>query len=675
MKRLIATLFCCAALVACDQSRQAADSSVQIKSPQLLLLQAQLEGEQSIRDIKQLQYAFSHYISQGSWSDATSLFSSDVHAGLGSALTGIQNDVSGKEHLEAFLRNEFGLQKDQLGEGDLNQHLIISPVINLGESGDSAEGRWRLVAMKGEYQKYAQWLGGIFENQYKKENAVWKISKFVFYPMYGGDYASGWRNLKAEKQEDVKPVPFHYSADSAGVPNPSAQQTIDLGVMGSDQQSLAAIQALDVKAQRLLDQDAVNNLQNAYGYYFDRHMWDDLTDLFYRDGILELDRRGIYQGKQSIRKALNQFGPLGVPANEVNDHLQLQTIVTVAADGLSAKARGTELQELGVHEQESQWGIGIFENDFVKVDGVWQIKSVHVYTRMLTDYNQGWAVDAQPAPQAHPDFPAHQSSSVEYSAYPTFFVPPFNYHNAVLLCESCKVDATTSNSVSVAQAVSELQRKLRVLNAYSGAENVSNAYGYYIDEFMWDGMADVFSENGWKELSYIGSYVGRERVRESVVSRYGRGGRRANGNTFHQKVQPVVTVAEDGNSARIRTRLFQLNSSLENAGSYMSGIYENQVVNENGIWKISAMDLDYVWLANYDGGWQKVVPGSSNRFAPPPGSLQGEQAPDRPLRGIIFPPYPVDQADMAFHYLNPVSGRRPPIYLPEVDYDALTFGE
>src|SRR5699024_1520774 len=126
------------------------------------------------------------------------------------------------------------------------------------------------------------------------------------------------------------------------------------------------------------------------------------------------------------------------------------------------------------------------------------------------------------------------------------------------------------------QALAELDRKLSVLNAYDGAENVSNAYGYYIDEFLWDNMADVFSLDGWKELSYIGIYDGRERVRQSVVSRYGRGGRRANSMTYHQKTQPVITVAEDGHSAQIRTRLFQLNSSRDNPGSYNSGIYENR---------------------------------------------------------------------------------------------------
>jgi len=44
-----------------------------------------------------------------------------------------------------------------------------------------------------------------------------------------------------------------------------------------------------------------------------------------------------------------------------------------------------------------------------------------------------------------------------------------------------------------------------------------------IDDFAWDNTADLFSVNGWKELSYIGAYVGRERVRASMKMRYTNG--------------------------------------------------------------------------------------------------------------------------------------------------------
>jgi hypothetical protein len=220
------------------------------------------------------------------------------------------------------------------------------------------------------------------------------------------------------------------------------------------------------------------------------------------------------------------------------------------------------------------------------------------------------------------------------------------------------------------------ERDLEIVNAQDGAENVSNAYGYYIDEFLWDNTAELFSVNGSKELAGVGNYIGREHVRESMVGRYGRGGRRAGTMTLHQKTSPVVTVAADGSAARIRNKLLQLNSSRDGDGSYIIGIYENNIVRENGVWKISRMDLDYTWNASYSTGWARVAPrraaaapATATAASPAPAAPAAPARantmppPDGPLRGAPAAPYP-DLATMAFHYINPVSGRDPPELLP-----------
>ena len=151
-----------------------------------------------------------------------------------------------------------------------------------------------------------------------------------------------------------------------------------------------------------------------------------------------------------------------------------------------------------------------------------------------------------------------------------------------------------------------------------------------------------------------------------MVARYGRNGRRAASMTLHQKTEPVVNVAADGRSARIREKLLQLNSARDGDGSYIIGIYENNVVRERGVWKISRMDLDYTWTANYSTGWARVAP-PVPRAAPAapvrPAAVNNGFAPDGPLRGAPAAPYP-QLATMAFHYKNPVSGRDPPELLP-----------
>ena len=102
-------------------------------------------------------------------------------------------------------------------------------------------------------------------------------------------------------------------------------------------------------------------------------------------------------GRDRIRRALNIIGGERLGDDEVNDHLQLATVVHIAPDGRTAKARGVELSVSGVKGRGAQWEEGIFENEYVKQDAIWKIQSVHYYPRVITDYELGWAKDAKPA--------------------------------------------------------------------------------------------------------------------------------------------------------------------------------------------------------------------------------------------------------------------------------------
>ena len=121
----------------------------------------------------------------------------------------------------------------------------------------------------------------------------------------------------------------------------------------------------------------------------------------------------------------------------------------------------------------------------------------------------------------------------------------------------------------------------------------------------------------------------------------------------------MIHVSPDGRSAKIRVRPFQLGGPAGGEGSWIGGIYENTAVVEDGSWKLSGMDLDYVWQAPSRGGWVRVKTPPTAPLV----TLAKEFPPDRPLRGSIAAPFPKVHA-MPFHYRNPVSGRVPPVLLP-----------
>jgi ABC-type nitrate/sulfonate/bicarbonate transport system substrate-binding protein len=613
-------------------------------------LSASVRAATAVRSVKRLQAALNHYREAGLWREAAALFARDAVVESGTQrFTGRQIDT----WLQTLRP---GLVKSKLGHGDLNTHLVLSPVVTLDADGRVARGRWHELSMTGTYGSSADWANGIHENEYVEEGGAWKIRRLHYHPSFAGAFDPGWRN--ADRSDTVTVVPFHYTPDRAGTPIPLTPVPTPVDQpRGGDTGLARRVAQLSAQLGCLQAESAVRSLQNAYGYYMDRRMWDDIADLFAADGTFEPGQRGVYRGRTRIRHALEQIGPQHLAVGVVNDHTQMQPVVTLSADCRSATLRGTELVMSGQNGGEAAWGINIHDNRLRLSDGKWRFESVHVYQRLRSDYFQGWAKSALPVRGAAPGYEPDAPPTVKYAAYPAFFVPPLPFANpAKQGARAFGAPAVAAHRGSLEAQLAAAERNLDIVVAQDGGENVSNAYGYYIDEFLWDNTADVFAVNGEKELSRIGNYIGRERIRASLFARYGRGGRRATSMTLHQKTAPVVTVAADARSARVRTKLVQMNSARDGDGSYIMGVYENTLVRERGAWKILRMDLDYVWSAPYTGGWARVTPPAGRApVAAPAISI----APDGPLRGSVEPPYP-EVGVMAFHYRNPVSGREPP---------------
>jgi len=226
----------------------------------------------------------------------------------------------------------------------------------------------------------------------------------------------------------------------------------------------------------------------------DRKLWDQAAGLFANDGTMELGLQGVYAGKASIRRGLNQFGPQGLQVGELNDHVYLQTLVTVT--GARAKARGVEL--IMSSASGGELSEGTYENTFVKQDGAWKIQSVHFYPRMIVDAATGWAKSAKPAPGPSKEFPPDRPPTASYEIYPKFAVAPFHFDNPVtgkppqypagVVSTKSTGPAQIFSFAAVRDAkdmeyrVTEAERSLAEAEAYEIAENLINAHGYGLDD-------------------------------------------------------------------------------------------------------------------------------------------------------------------------------------------------
>lgn len=191
----------------------------------------------------------------------------------------------------------------------------------------------------------------------------------------------------------------------------------------------AQVAALQARTQRADDYIALVNLQSAYGYYVDKSRWDDAADLFASNATLEIAGRGLFVGQDRIRTYLHQLGELEY--GRLFNHMQLQPVVHVADDGLSAKARWRSFMQVGHLGKEARWGEATYENEYVKQGGVWKITKLHSFITFYVEFDKGWNKGAVALPKHLEGLEPDAETTVKYGAFPDVFVPPYHYKNPV----------------------------------------------------------------------------------------------------------------------------------------------------------------------------------------------------------------------------------------------------
>ena len=213
--------------------------------------------------------------------------------------------------------------------------------------------------------------------------------------------------------------------------------------------------------------------------------------------------------------------------------------------------------------------------------------------------------------------------------------------------------AAAEQLAAVESAIASLQTELATtrqaiarLRDVEDLENLAGAYGHYVDKSMQDDIADLFTEDGIVEILGRGVYYGQDRVRE-YMHNLGPVGPRDGFLFNHMHLQPVIHVADDGMSANVRSRLFVMFGILNSNAQWGAGVYENELVKEDGIWKFKYLHAYQTFYTNYEDGWAKRAAGI---FAP-----YDRLPPDGP-QSVAYDPYPAAFVP-PFHYANPVSAR------------------
>lgn len=183
-------------LCACGESESVPDvlgaensaeqAEIAVLRSQLEVLKAQTQRVKDSNDIKRLQRAYGYYMDEALWEEVADLFSE--HASIEIARDGV---YQGQDRIREYLY-QFGGGQSGLVEGQLREQYQLMPVVTLSDDGMSAKARWRTVMLVGQFGESALWGEGPYENEYVKEDGIWKISKLLWFQSIMVDYEGGW---------------------------------------------------------------------------------------------------------------------------------------------------------------------------------------------------------------------------------------------------------------------------------------------------------------------------------------------------------------------------------------------------------------------------------------------------------------------------------------------------
>jgi hypothetical protein len=167
--------------------------------------------------IKRLQRAYGYYADKKLAAEISALFAEDATAEIGGL--GVFEGRARIAELYAFLLG------DGLKDGELFNHIILQGVVHVAPAGNTAQGRWRALIPLGAHGQTAVWSEGPYENEYVKEDGVWKFSKLHWYATLTAPYEPGWHRAQipmdgpsSELPPDRPPTESYQSYPSAYLP-------------------------------------------------------------------------------------------------------------------------------------------------------------------------------------------------------------------------------------------------------------------------------------------------------------------------------------------------------------------------------------------------------------------------------------------------------------------------
>ncbi len=178
--------------------QHALQEQVQSLQAQTAALTQQAQASNDYVSIANLQASYGFYVDKSHWDDAADLFTTD--ATLEIAGRGV---FKSQDRIREYLHS-----LGELEYGRLYNHMQLQPVIHVESDNRSAKARWRSFIQVGHLGKDARWGEATYENEYAKQDGVWRISKLHSFITFYVDFDQGWNKGAVgmpQKKENLEP--------------------------------------------------------------------------------------------------------------------------------------------------------------------------------------------------------------------------------------------------------------------------------------------------------------------------------------------------------------------------------------------------------------------------------------------------------------------------------------
>ncbi|MDT8397144.1 MAG: nuclear transport factor 2 family protein [Pseudomonadales bacterium] len=198
-------------------------------------LEARITRLEDLNQIERLQRTYGYFVDKSQWTPLAELFADDATLEIGG-----KGIFLGKSRVLEYMQTAFG--PDGAKEGVLANHMQFQSIPDI-----SADGTRGWIRSRAYVMSMGGWGLPLYENEYRKENGVWKISRltgpFTMYSSWEGWGRNALNNTWPDKFDpppDLPPstvyltypayyiIPFHY-------PNPVTGKPFlpDLGGLGA----------------------------------------------------------------------------------------------------------------------------------------------------------------------------------------------------------------------------------------------------------------------------------------------------------------------------------------------------------------------------------------------------------------------------------------------------------